>query len=328
MKGFRMAISTHEVPVVQIKLEEHPNADALSIVKIDGYTVCVRTADWEDGQLAAYIPPDSLVKTTRPEFAFLAREGRDVERIKVMKLRGIVSMGCLVPAPEGFSIGQDAAAELEVEHYEPSMKVLEGDNGPGPSLYSPKYDVETIRKYHRMLREGEEVYVSEKIHGASARYVYHDGQMWIGSRTKWKIDGSPWHRAFYNHPEMHEFFEKNPDLIVYGEIYGQVQNLKYDCGNKIRFAAFDILQRDRWMDADKFIEVCTRWNIPKVPTLYVGPYSFDKVEELAEGQSKIAGHIREGCVVRPTMERMDPRLGRVILKCVGNGYYTYQGKKK
>jgi RNA ligase (TIGR02306 family) len=325
-----MAVSTHEVPIVQIKLEEHPNADALSIVKIDGYTVCVRTADWEDGQLAAYIPPDSLVNTTRPEFKFLAREGRDVERIKVMKLRGVVSMGCLVPAPEGFSIGQDAAGVLEVEHYEPSMKILQGDNGPGPSLYSPKYDIETIRKYNRLIKEGEEVYISEKIHGASARYVYHDGTMWVGSRTNWKIAGSPWHIALDNHPEMHEFFERNPGLIVYGEIYGNVQNMKYGCGNEIRFAAFDILHREKWVDADEFINVCQRWNIPKVPTLYVGPYSFDKAEELAGGKShiKFAEHIREGCVIRPTKERIDPRLGRVILKCVGNDYYIYQGKKK
>ena len=161
-----MAVSTHEVPIVNVKMETHPNADSLSVVTIDGYTVCVRTEDWEDGQLAAYIPPDSIVKTTRPEFAFLAREGRDVERIRVKKLRGIVSMGLLVPAPAGFDIGEDVADTLEVEHYEPTMKILMGDSVPGPpGIFAPKYDVDTIRKYHRLFVDNEAVIVTEKIHG-------------------------------------------------------------------------------------------------------------------------------------------------------------------
>ncbi|MBM4258012.1 MAG: hypothetical protein FJ147_19230 [Deltaproteobacteria bacterium] len=77
-----MVKSTHRVEVVPVQLEAHPNADSLSIVRIfDGYTCCVRTADWQDGQLAAYIPPDSVVDSTRPECAFLAGH----ERIKVRK---------------------------------------------------------------------------------------------------------------------------------------------------------------------------------------------------------------------------------------------------
>ena len=63
--------STHKVEVVKVKLECHPNANALSIVKIYNYQVCCRTDDWKDGDMAAYIPPDSLVDTTRPEFSFL-----------------------------------------------------------------------------------------------------------------------------------------------------------------------------------------------------------------------------------------------------------------
>jgi len=53
-------MSTHVVEVVKIKKENHPNADSLSIVKVRGWQCVVRTDDWEDGQLAAYIPPDSL----------------------------------------------------------------------------------------------------------------------------------------------------------------------------------------------------------------------------------------------------------------------------
>ena len=33
-----------------------------------------------------------------------------------------------------------------------------------------------------------------------------------------------------------------------------------------------------------------------------------------------ADHVREGSVVRPVRERVDLRLGRTVLKIVGNGY--------
>ena len=86
--------STHRVEVVPITLEPHPNADTLSIVRVfAGYTVCVRTTDWQGRALGAYVPPDSLVDTTRPEFAFLADGKRARQRIKVKKLRGVAAWG-------------------------------------------------------------------------------------------------------------------------------------------------------------------------------------------------------------------------------------------
>ena len=58
-----------------------------------------------------------------------------------------------------------------------------------------------------------------------------------------------------------------------------------------------------------------------MPTLYVGPWlGFDAHKDLAEGKSTIAGHVREGFVVKPTKERYADRFGRVILKLVGEGY--------
>ena len=37
----------------------HPNADSLSIVKVWGYEVVVRSADWAGIDRAVYIVPDS-----------------------------------------------------------------------------------------------------------------------------------------------------------------------------------------------------------------------------------------------------------------------------
>src|SRR3989338_1193541 len=104
-------MSIFKVEIVPVKLEPHPNADTLSIVKVFDYTVCVRTVDWQDKSIGAYIPPDSVVPNDA-NFAFL--QGKT--RIKVRRLRGVVSMGLLVPAPAGSQIGQDVAELLGVTH--------------------------------------------------------------------------------------------------------------------------------------------------------------------------------------------------------------------
>lgn len=173
--------STHKVEVLEVKeLIKHENADTLSKVKIYDYTCVVRTSDWKPGTLAAWVPPDSLVDTKRPEFAFLARKAKadGIARIRTEKLRGIVSYGLLVPAPEGMKVGDDAAQVLGVEHYDPEvaeiitaktgtkLKFTGGEVAKPPRGTYPKYDVDAFLARGRLaFKEGELVAVTEKIHG-------------------------------------------------------------------------------------------------------------------------------------------------------------------
>jgi hypothetical protein len=59
-----------------------------------------------------------------------------------------------------------------------------------------------------------------------------------------------------------------------------------------------------------------------VPHVYDGPFDLQNIRELSNGPSLIAGanNIREGVVVKPAVERIDPKIGRVILKYVGDAY--------
>lgn len=66
-----MAVQTHKVEICRVQVEPHPNADRLDIAHIFGFTCCVAKGSFEDGQLAAYIQPDSVVDSNRPEFEFL-----------------------------------------------------------------------------------------------------------------------------------------------------------------------------------------------------------------------------------------------------------------
>jgi RNA ligase (TIGR02306 family) len=203
--------STHKVEVFVLQpFEKHPNADTLSLIKIGDtdYSYCGRTEDWQGqiGKTVAWIPPDSLVDVSKPEFMFLAAEAKydknsnpdklgGFARIKAKKLRGIVSYGLMVPF-EG-EPGSNAAQPLNVHHYEPPLDnsnkngLTGGEDATPPKGVYPKYDVDAFLKYGRkVFQEGEPVFVTEKIHGANSRYVYLDGNMNCGSRNLWKKEFS------------------------------------------------------------------------------------------------------------------------------------------
>lgn len=330
------ANSTHRVEVVPVALEPHPNADSLSIVRVfDGYTVCVRSEDWQGVTVGAYVPPDSVVPASGP-FAFLG-EHRPSHRIKCIRLRGVMSMGMLVPAPEGSAIGDDVAEALGVTHYEPPMKGEAGvGRGPSaeaipapPGVIAHKYDLEAWRRYGRAFVAGEPVMVTEKVHGANGRFTYSaaDDCMYCSSRTEWKAqsDGNLWWRVLAATPAIEAWCRAHPDDVLYGECYGQVQDLKY--GHKpgaVSFAAFDILRRGAWVDAPNARAELVIHRVPVVPLIYHGPYDAALIESLADGPSMIHGadHVREGVVVKPERERRDDHFGRVALKLVSAEYLS------
>lgn len=332
-------MSEFHVEVVRLgPIEKHPNADALQITNVHGGYPCIsQLGAFTEGELAVYVPVNALVDTTRPEFAFLA--GRPVERIRAKKLRGIFSMGLLVPAPEGSKEGDNVAEALGVTKWEPPAERVNTSSPPAPQpggLTIPVYDLEGLRRHlsgsDPVLVEGEEVIITEKIHGANARIVKTaDGVVHVGSRTQWKLEefDDLWWPAM-RASEMVDLLgdpSVPAGLVVYGEVFGPVQDLGYGVTGKIaQFRAFDMYDAvlGRWLDDAEFRYICDS-SIPTVPGLYRGPWSRDLLS-LAEGPSTLAGHTREGFVVRPVRERFHRRVGRVVLKMVGEGYLTRKEK--
>jgi len=319
--------SNSRAEVVPVVMEPHGNADSLSVVKVYGFTVVVNTEMWKDTPLGIYITPDTIVDTTRPEFSFLASDvvGRTKERIKVKKLRGIVSMGLLIPAPEGAKEGDDYWEELGLERYEPVVESKDSDCVKGPTSYVPKYDIDNFYRYSRLFKEGEPLFAQEKLNGENHRMVYIDGVQYCGSRNLWKKDteNSKWWKAYREIPGVKAFCESNPGYVLWGESYGKVGGFPYG-GNDWRFAAFDIMRPDgTFVNVEDLCMTCIHFKIPMAPTIFFNEViPLEKLPEYAEGKSLLdKSHVREGVVVRPMQERVDPRLGRVILKIVGNGYY-------
>ena len=70
-------MSQHTAEVVPVVLNRVENSDNLSWVQVFGWTVVCRTEDWIGKDRGVYIPPDEIVKTDKPEFAFLNKEAKD-----------------------------------------------------------------------------------------------------------------------------------------------------------------------------------------------------------------------------------------------------------
>lgn len=342
---------SHRVDVIRVEvIEPHPNADRLGVIKPFGYQVCAALGEFRPGDLAAYVPPDSMVDTRRPEFAFLRRGAsgsgfetavekkppRDFERIKVKKLRGLYSQGLLIKAPSDAQVGDDVAEQLGVTHYEPPSIGTASDAECGPEgLHAPVFGVESYRRYPHVLRPDETLVVSEKLHGSNMRATHHAGRFWVGSHRQWKKEGdNAFWRAFRACPPLHELLVARSDLIAYGEVYGWVQDLRYGLPpNGVRVAVFDLWSKVRgaflgWNDC---VDIRATFDIPWVPVITTMPFAAlacdedrDRAELIAhaEGPSLVVGadHVREGCVIRPVGERWNEEIGRVILKVVSNTY--------
>jgi RNA ligase (TIGR02306 family) len=194
--------------------------------------------------------------------------------------------------------------------------------------------VENLRNFPDVLVEGEMVVVAEKIHGTNCRVGIVEGEQMAGSHAVRRrrpaddrFDSStywfPWMI-----PGVRELLEvlanEHRQVILFGEVYGsKIQSLHYGVKGELAFRAFDLMLDGKYLDADQFVPLCEQYGVPVVPILASIPFSVDRVRELSEGNTTLtvdATHIREGVVVRPTVERMDPKTGRVCLKYLNDAY--------
>jgi tRNA-binding EMAP/Myf-like protein len=363
-------MSDFSVPIVKIgKIVKHPNASLLSIVEVDGCPVVIKTADFQEGDLAVYIPVEAVVPVDSKGLEFLRDPNhpeRETARIKAKKLRGVFSMGLLIPiSATGLSNevveGYDAASFFkivkyeepenlgptapkikkswyeilyawvkhpvsmwQISHHQHNMKKVRHAN------FIPVYDMESLRKYRNVIQPGELVYVSEKLHGTNFRAGYYKGKFYVGSHKTFKGENTTdlyWKTAVQY--DLQELLKQCPNIAVYGEIFGQVQDLKYGAKQgQTWLRVFDLYDVDkkRFLDFDNFIETCNKLKLPRVPLLYAGPYDPTVVDALASGASCIDGanNIREGFVIKPQIERR-AHVGRVIFKLVSEAYLLRKG---
>jgi RNA ligase (TIGR02306 family) len=374
--------------VVQVEaVEKHPNADRLDIVKIGDFNCIVNRKDdgsqrYYAGSHVIYVPegaviPDHVLK----DIGFWDNEksrgllsGSNYNRVKAVKLRGVLSQGIIIPINEwgGFDDdpfrrelrlelgnigckvvvpGQDVSELLGITKYEPPIpENMAGDVWRLPE-FAYYFDIDNIKKHPNLFEDGEFVWVSEKIHGTFMNIVIHNreiGEFAFGKNKNITVTSKGLlhtglflknceknrERNVYVRKLIQILEDKGDKLdyipahsfVVCGELFGgNIQDLKYGMDKLHEFRVFDIFQDRSPLSLNDFVTQADRFGFSKdeiVPILGIGAYSRAMVDGFVDGPTTLnnAGHIREGVVIKPIIERRDPRLGRVMAKHISEAY--------
>ena len=356
------AMSTLKAPVVAYTAEPHPNADRLEMAVVDGWRAACRVGDIAAGEKVAYIPegavlPDDLIAELGlddpPRLA-----GPDHNRVKALRLRGVLSQGVIYAGDRiaGLGVGDDAAGTLRLVKWEPEIP----ENLVGIVVAGPKigFNVDDVKAWPGRVRAGEQVVVTEKLHGTfcclglrrdtpaaePVPVVASRGHLNAGRR--FDVDNpdnsdnlyvAMWRRRRDTVRAVFDAWNGGGgdpfEMYLFGEICGpDAQDLVYGL-NEPEFYLFDVRLAGGYENWETVCEVAEIAGLATVPTLHRGPWHDDLAQIYTDGVSTLADHHREGIVVRPAADRYDSGLdhpsgrgpGRVMFKSVSAAHLLRKG---
>lgn len=181
------------------KIEPHPYADRLFLSYVKGWQTAIRKLpdgkpEFNVGDLVIYFPPDSVLPqklahgpTDNPpgrlgivNFLGLLDKNEDGVRppgykVKAARLRGIQSFGFVMAIDPSkgdltaWKEGDDVKEFFGVTKYEPPERTDEGDEDEPNDLFRRYTDLEHFSNFPNLFKDGEEVIITEKLHGRCTR---------------------------------------------------------------------------------------------------------------------------------------------------------------
>lgn len=353
-------MATFDVKVRTLEaVEPHPNADRLELAVVGGYRAVVGKGLFQAGEAVAYLPEASVLPAELiAELGLTGKlSGPEANRVHAVRLRGALSQGVVMKARPQWQVGQSVMDELGVSKYEPEIpaellgKVYALEREEGLT-----FDLENIKMFPNVFQDGEEVVLTEKIHGvllavgaAPERLArldagHYQGRAWVSSK------GLLAQRLAFDHrsedapnvylrashqldlPAIAMGWAESFDDIVFvlGEAFGQgIQDLGYGAVSASpSFRVFAVVVGNRFLDDAELEALLAASPLERAPVLYRGPYSLATVLAYTSGKESVSGeqrHLREGVVVTPVRERQDFEIGRAAVKSVSEEYLLRKG---
>lgn len=338
-------MSERKLATVRKILEIRPilNADFICSYRVDGWWVTDSINKYEVGDLVIYCEPDSWVPHTLAPFLTKngaeprVFEGVEGQRLRTMKMKGVLSQGLLLPLTHAFNNGggcvllngeivyegDDVTELLGILKWEaPIPAQLAGQvRGNFPSNI-PKTDQQRIQnvrdldklRYHSWS-------VTEKLHGSSCTfYLDNEGVFHVCSRNldlKETEGNSYWLAA--RKFDIEGIMQRNSmqGMAIQGELIGEGIN-----GNQYKvtldFYVFDMFNTNtqQYILPIQLEAACERLGLKHVPILdrncFNGSASTQDLLEAAEGKSALNGSEREGFVLKSNS------VHDLSMKCVSN----------
>jgi RNA ligase (TIGR02306 family) len=318
-------------------------ADRIELAIVDGWQVVVQKG-YNIGDKVIYAEIDSWIPTKIAPF--LSRGGspkvfRGLEgnRLKTIKLKGVVSQGLILPIKETLEldyevpdcfvpeVGADVTGLLGIIKYEKEIPAgLAGTARGNFPNFVPKTNQERIQNSWKYLRDddfAQEWMVTEKLDGSSMTVYLKDGVFGVCSRNidlKEDETNSFWKaaRKYDLEAKLRAFFDETGcQIALQGELVGPgIQSNPYHLKEQ-EFYVFNVYDIDAqgYLDAEN-----TTWLVeeklllPLVPVVGIVtlPVYLESILSVAEGQSQLNNGVdREGLV----FHRKD---GRNSFKAISN----------
>lgn len=344
-----------KVSAQKVELLEHPNAERLAIAKVGQYSLVVgKDNGYQNGDIIFFAPERSLLPDeikgnyANADTGISYLSGPEQNRVKSIKLRGEPSEGVTLnrdwvlsklglQSIEDVELDVDLSEKLGITKYEPQVPAAFAGNIEVISEFNTmkKHDCENIRLYVNEFVQGEEVIMTEKIHGSQINILRtNTGRYYLTSKGIAKqnfaiqeSEGNFYWRAF-NLSGLRELLDNaswsnGHEIQLIGEAVPCQKG--YDYGfTQPYIVLFRMLVDGREISIDDIInsEYCllmVNW----APELYRGPFDLEVLESHAKGMETMSGkqrHIREGGVVSPVIPRYSKEGFKLFIKIINPKY--------
>lgn len=324
-------------------------ADRIVSYRVDGWWVTDAVGKYAVGDLVVYLEPDSWVPHTLAPFLTKngaeprVFEGVEGQRLRTMKMKGVLSQGLLLPVDQ--QDGQPfITADAHLDGIGTMWFVTEGDDvtealgilkweAPIPAQLAgqvrgnfpsniPKTCQDRIQNVRDLYKLRDHSWsVTEKLHGSSCTfYLDNEGVFHVCSRNldlKETEGNSYWLAA--RKFDIEGIMQRNSmqGMAIQGELIGEGIN-----GNQYKvtlgFYVFDMFNTNtqKYILPIQLEAACERLGLKHVPILdrncFIGSASTQDLLEAAEGKSALNGSEREGFVMKSNS------VHDLSMKCVSN----------
>lgn len=323
------------VALTQIELLEHPNADSLQLANADGRQFVVQKGLYEDGDWVIVVPEKSILPDRIADDGYRNYlKGTEKNRVGAVKLRGEISEGVLLNpdkwlgrdlfVPDIDFDSQTLCEMLGITQYEPPIpRELSGKVGNMKFSNFIGHDCDQFSiNVDKVFKMGDTLLVTEKIHGSQVNVLLtlQNGEVTsleLASKGLGK-KGIVLSEDEENRSNFYWRALANTDLVclcqkhfykganeVHVQLVGEAvpvqKGFDYNLA-KPEIMLFRIIVNGKSLPFHKIpFDFMDYW----VPVLWMTQYgenTAQEIRELAQGESALAEHIKEGVVVSKTDE--------------------------
>lgn len=306
------------------KIDPIKDADAIEVAMVDGWRTVVRKGEFKEGdaivfaEIDSWIPHDLMPGLSRGQ-APREYQGVKGQRLRTMKLRGVISQGLVMPMsvlPSGhYELGQDVTTTLGILKWERELP---------PSLYGlirgvfPSFGIKTdetrIQNCYDDLKDylWTEWAVEEKLDGSSCSVIDYNGDQHVCSRNlsiKLEDEGNTFVRVVKGSGLLEAMRAYGRNIQVSGELIGVgVNGNKHGLrGHELHiFEIYDLDTRSRvgYHGRQQILDILESHGakVNRVPLITIGTFDHmtcDDILKFAEGKSTLNDKAeREGLVFK------------------------------